>query len=219
MARPIPAGKALKRGDRDSPARLDALARVCAPKAISGRLGGGDSSSTAPTLQVANVYDRTLAGAVAQFQARHSIGVDSMLGKETVDAMNVPADYRLAADRREPRALSLDAALARQPLHPRERARSSISTAFDSGQKSLEMKVIVGQEYEDKATPVFSDSMEYVVFRPYWNVTPDDRRQGDLPEGRGGSRTTSRRTTWRSTTTTAARRCASVRARRTHSAS
>jgi murein L,D-transpeptidase YcbB/YkuD len=34
------------------------------------------------------------------------------------------------------------------------------------------MKVIVGQEYEDKATPVFSDSMEYVVFRPYWNVTP-----------------------------------------------
>ena len=35
------------------------------------------------------------------------------------------------------------------------------------------MKVIVGEEYEDKATPVFSDSMETVVFRPYWNVTPD----------------------------------------------
>jgi murein L,D-transpeptidase YcbB/YkuD len=31
----------------------------------------------------------------------------------------------------------------------------------------------VGQEYEDKATPVFSDSMETVVFRPYWNITPD----------------------------------------------
>ena len=35
------------------------------------------------------------------------------------------------------------------------------------------MKVIVGQEYEDKATPVFSDVMETVVFRPYWNVTDD----------------------------------------------
>jgi len=35
------------------------------------------------------------------------------------------------------------------------------------------MKVIVGQDYEDKATPVFADSMEYVVFRPFWNVTPD----------------------------------------------
>jgi murein L,D-transpeptidase YcbB/YkuD len=35
------------------------------------------------------------------------------------------------------------------------------------------MKVIVGEDYEDKATPVFADSMEFVVFRPYWNVTPD----------------------------------------------
>jgi len=33
------------------------------------------------------------------------------------------------------------------------------------------MKVIVGKDYEGKATPVFSDSMEYVVFRPYWIVT------------------------------------------------
>ncbi|MDB4899471.1 MAG: ErfK/YbiS/YcfS/YnhG family protein, partial [Gemmatimonadetes bacterium] len=45
--------------------------------------------------------------------------------------------------------------------------------AFDGGKPTLEMKVIVGQEYEDKATPVFADSMETVVFRPYWNITPD----------------------------------------------
>jgi len=35
------------------------------------------------------------------------------------------------------------------------------------------MKVVVGAEYQGKATPVFSDSMETVVFRPYWNITPD----------------------------------------------
>ena len=45
--------------------------------------------------------------------------------------------------------------------------------AYDNGAKTLDMKVIVGQDYEDKATPVFADSMESVVFRPYWNVTPD----------------------------------------------
>jgi murein L,D-transpeptidase YcbB/YkuD len=45
--------------------------------------------------------------------------------------------------------------------------------AYDSGQKKLEMKVVVGAEYQGRATPVFSDSMEFVVFRPYWNVTPD----------------------------------------------
>jgi murein L,D-transpeptidase YcbB/YkuD len=45
------------------------------------------------------------------------------------------------------------------------------------------MKVIVGQEYQDKATPVFADSMETVVFRPYWNVTPDIAAKEVFPKG------------------------------------
>jgi L,D-transpeptidase YcbB len=116
------------------------------------------------------VYDRHLAAAVADFQAHHSIGVDSMLGKETVDAMNVSPTYRLAQVaanleryRWMPRSLGSRYVIVNVPQFHLE--------AFDSGQKSLEMKVIVGQEYEDKATPVFSDSMEFVVFRPYWNIT------------------------------------------------
>jgi murein L,D-transpeptidase YcbB/YkuD len=44
-------------------------------------------------------------------------------------------------------------------------------TAFDQGKQALQMKVIVGQDYQGKSTPVFSDSMEFVVFRPYWIVT------------------------------------------------
>jgi murein L,D-transpeptidase YcbB/YkuD len=59
--------------------------------------------------------------------------------------------------------------------------------AYDSGKQVLEMKVIVGQEYEGKATPVFADTMQYVVFRPYWNVTPTIQEKEfagrDLPEG------------------------------------
>ena len=45
------------------------------------------------------------------------------------------------------------------------------------------MKVIVGKDYVDKATPVFSDSMEYVVFRPFWNVTPDIAAKEVFPKG------------------------------------
>jgi murein L,D-transpeptidase YcbB/YkuD len=170
---PIPAGRALKRGDTDSPARIGALrARLNA----EGYLSSGPDTATANVAHVArtraNVYDRTLAGAVADFQARHSIGVDSMLGKETVDAMNVPAPYRLA---------QIAANLERYRWMPRSLGSRYILVnvpqfhliAFDSNKTSLEMKVIVGQEYEDKATPVFSDSMETVVFRPFWNVTPD----------------------------------------------
>jgi murein L,D-transpeptidase YcbB/YkuD len=32
------------------------------------------------------------------------------------------------------------------------------------------MKVIVGQQYADQATPAFADSMVYLEFAPYWNV-------------------------------------------------
>ncbi len=156
----VPNGKQLHRGDHDSAARLAALrARLQAE--------GYVLDSTA----LPGLYDRQLAGAVAEFQARHAIGVDSMLGQETVDALNVPADYRLA---------QIAANLERYRWLPRSFGSRYIIVnvpqfhleAFDSGQKALEMKVIVGQEYEDKATPVFSDSMEFVVFRPYWDVTP-----------------------------------------------
>nr|MBA3656530.1 L,D-transpeptidase family protein [Gemmatimonadaceae bacterium] len=54
--------------------------------------------------------------------------------------------------------------------------------AYDKGELALVMKVIVGQEYEDKATPVFADSMESVVFRPYWNVTPDIAEKEIFPK-------------------------------------
>ena len=130
----------------------------------------------------ANTYDRNLAAAVAMFQARHGINVDSALGKETIDAMNVPASYRLgeiAANMERfrwlPRSFGARYIFVNVPAFKLE--------AFDSGQKAMEMKVIVGQEYEDKATPVFADSMETVVFRPYWNVTPDIAAKEIFPKG------------------------------------
>jgi murein L,D-transpeptidase YcbB/YkuD len=158
----IPKGKALQTGDSDSPARLAALrARLAAE---------GITVAAAPAS--ASVYDASLAAGVAQFQAHHGIAVDSALGTETLNALNVPAAYRLGQisanlerQRWMPRALGSRYVVVNVPAFHLE--------AFDKGEKALEMKVIVGQEYEDKATPVFSDSMETVVFRPYWNITPD----------------------------------------------
>jgi murein L,D-transpeptidase YcbB/YkuD len=127
------------------------------------------------------VYDAGLAAGVAQFQARHGIVVDSALGSETVNSMNVPAAYRLgqiAANlerhRWLPRSLGTRYILVNVPAFQ--------LTAYDNGKKALEMKVIVGQEYEDKATPVFADSMETVVFRPYWNITPDIQAKETEPK-------------------------------------
>jgi murein L,D-transpeptidase YcbB/YkuD len=158
----IPAGKALKTGDTDSPARLAALRARLAAEGIT--IGAAPASPS--------VYDSSLAAAVAQFQAHHGIAVDSSLGTETLNSLNVPAAYRLG---------QIAANLERQRWMPRSLGSRYVIVnvpafrleAYDKGEKALEMKVIVGQEYEDKATPAFSDSMETVVFRPYWNITPD----------------------------------------------
>jgi murein L,D-transpeptidase YcbB/YkuD len=178
--KPIAAGKALKRGQSDSPERIAALrARLEAegievPAATSSPAPASDGGASKSGSRIASgaVYDDGLSAAVAQFQARHGFNVDSALGKETVDALNVPAEYRLG---------QIAANLERHRWLPRSLGTRYIYVnvpafqlkAFDKGEPVLEMKVIVGQEYEDKATPVFSDSMETVVFRPYWNVTPD----------------------------------------------
>jgi len=118
------------------------------------------------------VYDPQLDGAVGEYQARHGIVADSVLGAETVASLNTPPGYRvgqIAANlerfRWLPRSFGSRYILVNVPAFRLE--------AFDGGKKTLEMKVIVGEEFEDRATPVFSDSMEYVVFRPYWLVTPD----------------------------------------------
>jgi murein L,D-transpeptidase YcbB/YkuD len=195
----VPKGKPLHPGDVDTPERLNALydrlqkegllasdaPRPAAPppdtvavdttRLDSARLDSARlDSATRARAAVPNglLYDTVLAGGVARFQMTHGISVDSLLGPETIEALNVPADYRLgqiAANleryRWLPRTLGSRYILVNVPAFRLE--------GYDSGEVAIEMKVIVGADYTDKNTPVFSDQMETVVFRPYWNVTPD----------------------------------------------
>jgi murein L,D-transpeptidase YcbB/YkuD len=54
--------------------------------------------------------------------------------------------------------------------------------AFDSGRRVLTMRVVVGAEYDGHSTPVFADSMRYVVFRPYWKPTETILKTEILPK-------------------------------------
>lgn len=169
----IPATKPVKPGQPLNPQVIAALRARLASEGIITADSGAASAG--------NVYDARLAGAVAEFQTRHTIGVDSMLGKETVDALNKSAAYRLTQVvanmeryRWLPRSLGQRYIFVNVPAFKLE--------AYDKGELALVMKVIVGQEYEDKATPVFADSMEFVVFRPYWNVTPDIAEKEIFPK-------------------------------------
>jgi murein L,D-transpeptidase YcbB/YkuD len=159
-------GPTLSPGDKAPASRLEALReRLRASGLLDNpqRTAKGDTTAS-------RIYDEALAGPVAQFQARHGIVVDSILGAETVASLNVPAEYRAAqiAGNLEryrwlPQSLGGRYILVNVPAFQLQ--------AFDDGAEVLTMKVIVGAEYDGRSTPVFSDSLQTVVFRPYWNVT------------------------------------------------
>jgi murein L,D-transpeptidase YcbB/YkuD len=163
-------GKALKPGQSESPERISALRQRLA-------IEGYDVGDTATS----GMYINSLAEAVGEFQSRHGLSPSKVLTSETIEAMNVPAVYRLG---------QVTANLERYRWLPRALPNKYVYvnvpafqlTAYDSGSAALEMKVIVGQEFEDKATPVFADSMEMVVFRPYWLVTPSIQRKEIEPK-------------------------------------
>jgi murein L,D-transpeptidase YcbB/YkuD len=114
------------------------------------------------------VFDDDVAKAVARFQERHGLPVDSAAGAATLAALNVPVETRI-------RQIELN--LERYRWLPSDFGKRYILVnipdyrlyAFDGGKEKLTMRVIVGDEY-GHATPVFADSMTYVVFRPQWDV-------------------------------------------------
>jgi L,D-transpeptidase YcbB len=163
----VPDGKALKRGDRAPAERLEALRQRLAAQGITVAEPEGSTSG---------VYHQGFAAAVAEFQARHGIVVDSTLGQETFESMNRPAAFRLA---------QIAANLERYRWLPRDLGSRYIIVnvpafrveAWEDGRKALEMRAVVGADFEGRTTPVFADSMDHVVFRPYWYVTPDIQRK------------------------------------------
>jgi L,D-transpeptidase YcbB len=163
----VPDGKPLKRGERAPVERLEALRHRLAAQGITVAEPEGATSG---------VYHQGFAAAVAEFQARHGIVVDSTLGQETFESMNRPAAFRLA---------QIAANLERYRWLPRDLGSRYIIVnvpafrveAWEDGRKALEMRAVVGADFEGRTTPVFADSMDHVVFRPYWYVTPDIQRK------------------------------------------
>lgn len=187
----VPEAESVKPGEPIPVAVAEALrARLAAEGIPVAAAAVGDTAATpAPAARASaqhatTIYDRGLASAVAQFQARHTIVVDSVLGGGTLEALNQPAQYRLA---------QIAANMERYRWLPRTFGSRYIFVnvpafrleAYDGGRKALEMRVIVGEEYENRATPVFSDSMSYVVFRPYWLVPPSIAQNEIFPKGSG----------------------------------
>jgi murein L,D-transpeptidase YcbB/YkuD len=113
-------------------------------------------------------FDPSLARAVEKFRSRHGLVAEGGVDKAAVAALNVPVGQRI-------RQLELN--LERLRWLPNGFGERYVVVnvpdfhlhAFDGGRQVLDMRVVVGEEY-DRETPVFADTMSYVEFRPYWNV-------------------------------------------------
>lgn len=127
-------------------------------------------------------YDSVLAGAVAVFQDRHGLEMDSVIGRGTIEAMNVPVEMRIGQiELNMERYRWLPDNLG--PRHILVNVPDYHLYAYDEGKEVFQMRVVVGKDF-DNPTPVFADSMSYIVFRPYWNVPARILKEEIIPAAR-----------------------------------
>lgn len=152
----VPPGDTLKIGMR-SP-RVAALRRRLAE---IGDLAAADNEA-APDL-----FDAELESALKRYQTRHGLEPDGVAGPLTLGSLNVPLAQRI-------RTIELN--MERWRWLPRDLGDRFITVniagfqlyVVEQDEVTMTMPVVVGKRYH--ATPVFSDSMTYLVFSPYWNV-------------------------------------------------
>jgi murein L,D-transpeptidase YcbB/YkuD len=150
--------------------RLDRLLR---------RLGDLPAAAELPSGSM--IYQAPLVEALKHFQARHGLEPDGRIGKATLAQLNTPLSYRvrqiqLTLERWRWAPLSFP----RPPIVvniPEFRLRA----LDDRYEPELEMKVVVGGAYRHQ-TPVFTNDMTHVIFRPYWNVPLSIQRAELVPK-------------------------------------
>lgn len=128
----------------------------------------GDLAPDAALPAQPGIYGGALVEAVRHFQRRHGLADNGKIEQDTYQQLTVPFSQRVA---------QLQYTLERWRWLPGNPRPSLIAInvpefrlrAFQDEKEVLSMKVIVGQAF-DHHTPVFADDMEYVIFRPYWNV-------------------------------------------------
>jgi murein L,D-transpeptidase YcbB/YkuD len=127
----------------------------------------GDLSADLPAN--ATIYQGPIVDAVKHFQARHGLEPDGLLGKATVSEINKPLSLRVRQV-----ALTLERYRWLPPNFPQPPILVNIPefrlrTLRRKPGGYLTMNVVVGKAYRSE-TPVFTNQMRYVIFRPYWNV-------------------------------------------------
>jgi len=127
------------------------------------------------------IYDGVLVEAVKKFQRRCGRDPNGRIDAPTLADLNVPLSRRVR---------QMQLTLERWRWMPDSYRKAPIVVnipefrlrAYDKDFKiGVTMNVVVGKAYGGHNTPVFNDTMEYVIFRPYWEVPPSIIRGEMIP--------------------------------------
>ncbi len=128
-------------------------------------------------------YEGPVVEAVRSFQERHALPADGVIGKDTLEHLNVSPARR---------ARQLALALERLRWTPRPQVPRAIVVnvpefvlrAHDTRDggiaRTTTMKVIVGTAGKTP-TPLFDAEMRFIEFSPYWNIPPSIAKGETVP--------------------------------------
>ena len=125
------------------------------------------------------LFDKELEKAVKQFQYRHNLTEDGVIGKGTLQQMNISVEDRIEMIR-------LNLERARWVLNrPGDDFLLVNIAGFNikriTNQKIVfESRVIVGKNH--KESPIFKDEMEYIVMNPTWTLPYSIATHETLPK-------------------------------------
>jgi murein L,D-transpeptidase YcbB/YkuD len=161
----VPAGPSLRPGARDP-----RVAAVRERLAVTAEVQG---PSADPEL-----FDDGLVEAVRRFQTRQGLNADGIVGRLTLEALNVPVQARIDQ-------LRVNLERARWLLHAIKGEYVIIDIAgyraayIRDGKTVWESRAQVGQPYRE--TPVFRSALSYLVINPTWTVPPTVLGKDVLP--------------------------------------
>jgi L,D-transpeptidase YcbB len=145
----------------------------------------GDLPSAAQAPKNARVYDPDLVKAVRRFQERQGLGADGVIGEATLSQLQISPAGRV-------RQIELALERLRWLPPPEDEAFVVVNLpefqlrGYYRGNTSpaLQLRAVVGSASLRRETPVLHASMQYLVFRPYWDVPPTIARKEILPDSK-----------------------------------
>lgn len=162
----VPLGQSLRPGMHDKRVPL-----IRQRLAVTGDYHGGSKEKK-------DFYDKGLVEGVKAFQARHHLGPDGVVGKNTLMAMNITAEERI-------KQIRVNLERTRWIIHDLPSSNLIIDIAgfmlqyYHDNQQVWSGKVMVGKPYHQ--TPIFRSAITYIVLNPTWTITPDIIKNETVP--------------------------------------